>query len=276
MLKRYLVYMTRSFLIIISCIFVAGIFSCTCFSKKVERLSSVISFNYPGLRLETRSIKISSLKEAGQIVLCFGDSVTFGWNLKTTESYPYILGDLLQTELKDVVIINSGIGGDTTYGGLKRVERDVTRFSPDLTIVNFGLNDAMLSRFVDDRSGWGGLYFEKEGRYMVPYLSITEFEKNYREIISNLNGDNIKVIILGINSVHEEFPESESKEFRKKQKEIFKVYNERIKSISENTGTPYIDLWSVFEDMDKNGHLYTGRRHSSFCQGPEINSRDHK
>ncbi len=38
-------------------------------------------------------------------------------------------------------IINAGISGGNAEGGAARVERDVLRFSPDLTVVCFGLND---------------------------------------------------------------------------------------------------------------------------------------
>lgn len=41
-------------------------------------------------------------------------------------------------------VINSGISGDTTRGGLKRLERDVLKFEPDLTVVCFGLNDCIV------------------------------------------------------------------------------------------------------------------------------------
>ncbi len=40
-------------------------------------------------------------------------------------------------------IINAGISGGNAEGGAKRVERDVLRFCPDLTVVCFGLNDCM-------------------------------------------------------------------------------------------------------------------------------------
>lgn len=38
-------------------------------------------------------------------------------------------------------IVNAGISGDSAKGGLERIERDVLPFSPDLTVVSFGLND---------------------------------------------------------------------------------------------------------------------------------------
>lgn len=40
-----------------------------------------------------------------------------------------------------VNIINAGISGDNAPHGLERLEQDVLRYSPDLTVVCFGLND---------------------------------------------------------------------------------------------------------------------------------------
>ncbi len=39
-------------------------------------------------------------------------------------------------------IVNSGISGDNAQNGLKRLERDVLSFHPDLVVVSYGLNDA--------------------------------------------------------------------------------------------------------------------------------------
>ncbi len=41
-------------------------------------------------------------------------------------------------------VINAGISGDTAKGGAERLERDVLRFHPDLTVVCYGLNDSTL------------------------------------------------------------------------------------------------------------------------------------
>ncbi len=45
-----------------------------------------------------------------------------------------------------VNIINAGISGGNATNGFKRIERDVLRFSPDLVVVCFGLNDCMEGR----------------------------------------------------------------------------------------------------------------------------------
>jgi len=41
-----------------------------------------------------------------------------------------------------ITILNAGVSGDTAQGGLARIERDVLRYQPDLTVVCFGLNDS--------------------------------------------------------------------------------------------------------------------------------------
>lgn len=87
----------------------------------------------------------------------FGDSVTHGCfeiyvksgSLETVadmkSGYPEKVGRILNTLYPEVPvnIINAGISGDTAENALKRLERDVLSFNPDLTIVCFGLNDAM-------------------------------------------------------------------------------------------------------------------------------------
>lgn len=56
--------------------------------------------------------------------------------------------ELLHSELRDqlstqsILMLNSGISGDTALDGLARFETDVARFKPDCTIVRMGSNDA--------------------------------------------------------------------------------------------------------------------------------------
>ena len=45
-----------------------------------------------------------------------------------------------------VNVLNAGVSGDSSAGGLRRLERDVLSHLPDLVTVNFGLNDAMGGR----------------------------------------------------------------------------------------------------------------------------------
>ena len=92
----------------------------------------------------------------GVTIAFLGDSVTQGCfelykkenNRIETEfdkrySYERYLFDILCTLYPEatVNIINAGISGDTAPRGALRVERDVIRHQPDLTVVCYGLND---------------------------------------------------------------------------------------------------------------------------------------
>lgn len=45
-----------------------------------------------------------------------------------------------------VNIVNAGISGDCAEGGLKRLERDVLSYNPDLIVVCYGLNEVGKSK----------------------------------------------------------------------------------------------------------------------------------
>ena len=74
--------------IFLFCIIATSICSCSNVLKKTEKLASNIPFNYPGLRIETKSINIMQIDLFTPRIVCFGDSVTFGWNMKYEYSYP--------------------------------------------------------------------------------------------------------------------------------------------------------------------------------------------
>ena len=94
--------------------------------------------------------------EAPVTIAFFGDSVTqgcfelyktsehsFQTEFRVEEGYHTKLRDIIQMLYPSVPInmIQAGISGDDSKSGLRRVERDVCAFNPDLTIVCFGLND---------------------------------------------------------------------------------------------------------------------------------------
>ncbi len=60
------------------------------------------------------------------------------------KSYPMLFQHRLNElyPIAAVSVLNAGISGDGSKGGLERIERDVLRFNPDVVVVNFGLNDA--------------------------------------------------------------------------------------------------------------------------------------
>ena len=109
---------------------------------------------------EKLSTKLNDNRNNEGVVIAFlGDSVTQGCfelykkenNVVETifdqsSSYERSVADILAMLYPSVPInvLNAGISGDTSGRGLLRVERDVLRHEPDLTVVCYGLNDCGL------------------------------------------------------------------------------------------------------------------------------------
>lgn len=74
-------------------------------------------------------------------VLAFGDSLTHGTGAPKGQSYPDVLSALLGKE-----IINVGIPGEVTAGGLKRLPKILTEYNPTLVILCEGGNDFLRRR----------------------------------------------------------------------------------------------------------------------------------
>ncbi len=79
--------------------------------------------------------------ETTQIV-GFGDSLMAGYQLAPGESFPEKLEQALKERGHDVVIANAGVSGDTTSGGLARIDWSVPD-DTDLVILELGANDML-------------------------------------------------------------------------------------------------------------------------------------
>ncbi len=75
-------------------------------------------------------------------IVAFGDSLTAGYELPATAAFPAVLEKRLRTDGYAVEIANAGVSGDTTAGGLARVDWSVPD-GVDLVIVELGANDML-------------------------------------------------------------------------------------------------------------------------------------
>lgn len=76
-------------------------------------------------------------------LVLFGDSITAG---DFGEAASPILTNMVKEDLvaqgyNDISIVNAGIPGDTSVGGLRRLENDVLAVDPDYVVIFFGAND---------------------------------------------------------------------------------------------------------------------------------------
>jgi len=77
-----------------------------------------------------------------QKLLILGDSLTAGYGLSKTDSFPHQLEVALKKSGRDVEVINAGVSGDTTAGGLSRLDW-ILKDAPDAVIVELGANDGL-------------------------------------------------------------------------------------------------------------------------------------
>jgi len=75
-------------------------------------------------------------------ILFFGDSLTAGYGLAdpATESFPALIGQKLQIENPGFQVINAGLSGDTSGGGLNRIDYWLSR-PVDVFVLELGIND---------------------------------------------------------------------------------------------------------------------------------------
>ena len=77
-----------------------------------------------------------------RVIVAFGDSLTAGLGVDAGRTYPALLGERLKREGYDYRVINAGVSGDTTAGGLRRVDWAL-RLKPEVVILELGVNDAL-------------------------------------------------------------------------------------------------------------------------------------
>ncbi len=136
-------------------------------------ISSIGIFLYnKDVDLKTENKKIQEIGKTFKIV-AFGDSLTAGYGVKLEESYPAQLEKELKKENISIEVINMGVSGETTTGGLERVDFVLSQ-KPDLVLIGLGANDML--------------------RATSPELVKSNLEK----IILAFKDKNIPVILLGM------------------------------------------------------------------------------
>jgi acyl-CoA thioesterase-1 len=107
------------------------------------------------------------------LVVFLGDSLTAGLGLDEDQAYPALLGRQLNQEGKAVRVVNAGVSGDTTAGGLSRLSWLLGQH-PDVLVVSLGANDGLRG------------------------LPLTEIESNLRQIVRRSQAAGARVLLLGM------------------------------------------------------------------------------
>lgn len=80
---------------------------------------------------------------AAGTILVFGDSLSAGYGLARGEDWPQLLARRLQQKKTDYTVINASISGETTQGGVNRIETALRTHRPAVVILALGANDGL-------------------------------------------------------------------------------------------------------------------------------------
>jgi len=77
-----------------------------------------------------------------RVLLVFGDSISAGYGLEKDQSYPALLQKKFDQEKLPWRVVNQGVSGDTTSGGVARMQRAIERL-PAVVLLELGGNDGL-------------------------------------------------------------------------------------------------------------------------------------
>jgi acyl-CoA thioesterase I len=126
-----------------------------------------------------------------RVIVAFGDSLTAGLGVTADEAYPAVLERKIHAAGLTYRVINAGVSGETTAGGLRRVPW-ILQNRPEVVILELGANDGLRG------------------------LSIVETKKNLADIIDALQKEHIRVVLAGMR-----MPPNYGKEYTEAFEKIF-------------------------------------------------------
>ncbi|MGI8787003.1 MAG: arylesterase [Pyrinomonadaceae bacterium] len=107
-------------------------------------------------------------------IVAFGDSLTAGFGLAEKESYPYLLQEKLKADGYDYEVVNAGVSGETSIGGLERVDWVLEQDNVRILVLELGANDLLRG------------------------LPVAKMKENLAAIIKRAQAKKIRVLLCGM------------------------------------------------------------------------------
>ncbi len=112
-------------------------------------------------------------------IVCLGDSLTAGLGLLDTQSYPYLLQKKIDEDGFEFEVVNAGVSGDTSAGGLRRLDWALQE-NVRVLIVALGANDGLRGLSVADmKQNLGKIIEGAQARHIAVILAGMEAPPNY-------------------------------------------------------------------------------------------------
>ncbi|MCE9596252.1 MAG: arylesterase [Planctomycetes bacterium] len=107
------------------------------------------------------------------LVIFLGDSLAAGLHLSAEDAFPAVLQRELARDGKPFRLVNAGVSGDTSAGGLRRVDWVLSQ-APAVLVIELGANDGLRGQ------------------------SVASVEQNLRGIVERAKTKGANVLLLGV------------------------------------------------------------------------------
>jgi acyl-CoA thioesterase-1 len=111
---------------------------------------------------------------ADKSIVVLGDSVSAAYGIRQTRGWVALLGERLKREQPDYIVVNASVSGDTSSGGLARINRILEKQKPGVVILELGGNDGLRG------------------------LPVAEMKKNLGAIIERAQKGGARVLVVGM------------------------------------------------------------------------------
>jgi len=107
-------------------------------------------------------------------ILVLGDSLSSGHGVRSGKGWVDLLQNKLNQINKNYTVINASISGDTTQGGLNRVQRSLNKHKPKIVILQLGANDGLRG------------------------LPLSNMKSNLQQIVEHCQKTGARVLVVGM------------------------------------------------------------------------------
>ncbi len=81
--------------------------------------------------------------------MVYGDSISAAYGIDREQGWVHLLANRLQRQRLDYSVVNASVSGETTGGGLTRLQKSLQIHQPDIVILELGGNDGLRGYPVD-------------------------------------------------------------------------------------------------------------------------------
>ena len=156
-------------------------------------------------------VSLMSMTATAKSIVVLGDSISASYGIEVTEGWVALLQKKLNEKHSDCIISNESISGDTTAGGLARIDNVLKLHKPNIVIIELGANDGL--------------------RGLSPVL----IKSNLAEMIRRAQKADAKVLLLSM-----KIPPNYGKRYTDM---FYSVYSQ----LSKELGVPYVPF--ILEDV---------------------------